>query len=136
MRQLSRVAVSIEDIQKMVSEVVPDGEVSVVPVQYGNREYIRMSTSISYNGDQGIYLTSTGLRQVMAFIEGGQGLGYDGVALAHNGTDDVSSQRIQVVKRFINERYGDRVTVRTMNVDATLALKDGFEIWLGKGKKQ
>jgi hypothetical protein len=136
MNDRSRAPSSVADLERRVAKVFAEDETTVAPVQYKSRDFLRLETKIKYDLEEGIYLTATGLRQVMVFAEGAMGLGYTSVALAHSGEDKQVLDRMAVIKSFIDERYGDGLAVNTVKVDEDMSLQDNFEIWMEKGGSQ
>lgn len=122
------------NISQVAKNVQKDssGEVAIEPVKYAGKEFIRLRTNIEYSVTNGIYLSAAGIRQTARFAEGAISLGYDSIKLAHHVADTQINERLAVVKRFLEGRYGEHVKISTMDVDGDVELTDGFEIWVAK----
>jgi hypothetical protein len=110
-------------------------EAIVEPIKYGVGEFIRLKSAISY-GDGSIYLTHRGTQQASIFAEGAKAMGYDTVKLAYYPDDSMLMERAGVIKRYLNEKFGDKISVSTIEVRDDLELTDGLEVWAAKGSEQ
>lgn len=125
---------SLEEIAEAIQKST-HLEALVEPIKYGVQEFVRLKANIGYGKDS-IFLTQRGIQQTSIFAEGVAAMGYPSVQLVHHVEDSLVLDRAGVIKRYLTDRYGDKISVSTVQVDDDVDLTDGLEVWATKETKE